>query len=244
MKLLPKNILEIKADMKISNILVFVAAFISVTVGLIFLNSIYANIFKFNFSPVAMSDSLSAASTISKNDPGIEMNKQLSKKAESIQEKDSIKAKDDVVNLAKDSAVTPPPKAKLIPQVIPVSNKPADKEDETKTEAEQKNSRQSVLNQSVPVNENEMVINNSGTASIVDTIYQKWIKQTAKLYESMDPKKAALIIKKYSESTARDIIYKMKKNKAADVLSELDPATANRIAQFPGDNEKPSISKN
>ena len=75
------------------------------------------------------------------------------------------------------------------------------------------------------------------------SIRQKWIKQTAKLYESMDPKKAALIIKNYSESTARDIIYRMKKNKAADVLSELDPVTANRIAQFPGDHPKSQITK-
>ena len=242
MKLLPKNISEIKADMKISNILAFVAAFIFVTVGLIFLNSIYTNIFKFDFSPVAISDSLSVASTISQNDPGVEINKQMSKKAESIQEKDSVKSKDDSKNLAKDSAVTPPPKAELIPQVIPVSNKPADNGTEKKTETEQENTRQLAVNEPVPANENEMIINNAGAVSSVDTIYQKWIKQTAKLYESMDPKKAALIIKKYSESTARDIIYKMKKNKAADVLAELDPSTANRIAQFPGD--QPSVSKN
>ncbi len=239
MKLLPKNILEIKADMKISNMLVFVAAFILVTVGLIILNSIYSNIFKFDFSPVSMTDSLSVASTISKNDPEFEMNKQLSKKAEPIQEKDSAKVD---INLAKDSIVTPPPKADFVPQVIPVNNKPADKEEVKKTELAQKSVQQGAVNQPVPVNENEVLINSSGSGSSVDTIYQKWIKQTAKLYESMDPKKAALIIKKYSESTARDIIYKMKKKKAAEVLAELDPATANRIAQFPGDS--PSISKN
>ena len=93
-------------------------------------------------------------------------------------------------------------------------------------------------------NENEILISNNFTKSEVDTIYQKWIKQTAKLYESMDPKKAALIIRNYSETTARDIIYKMKKNKAAEVLSELDPVTANKIARFPGDRERQSFINN
>ncbi len=239
MKLLPKSIFEIKAEMKLSNILVFVAAFIFVTIGLIFLNSIYSNIFKFDFSPVTAGDLLPAASTVSKNDPGIEMNKQLSKKAEPIGEKDSTKS----LSLAKDSSIAPPPSAKLIPQVVPVKNKPGDSKELANPEASQKNP-EAAESQIVPVNENEIVINKTNSGSTVDTIYQKWIKQTAKFYESMDPKKAALIIKNYSVSTARDIIYKMKKNKAADVLSELDPATANRIAQFPGDPEKSPDAKN
>ncbi len=240
MKLLPKSIFEIKAEMKITNILIFVAAFIFVTIGLILLNSIYSNIFKFDFSPITAADSLSVASTVSKNDPEVEMNKQFSKKVEAIEGKDST---NNNLNFAVDSAVTPPPKAKLIPQVVPVQNKLADEARIKKTEAEEKNPQETQAEQLVPTNENEMIIDNNSKSS-VDTIYQKWIKQTAKMYESMDPKKAALIIKKYSESTARDIIYKMKKNKAADVLAELDPATANRIARFPGDSEIIPVIKN
>ena len=243
MKLLPKSILEIKAEMKIFNILIFVAAFIFVTIGLIFLNSIYSNIFKFDFSPIAAKDSVSVASTVSKNDPEFEMNKQLSKKAEPVSNEDSTKNAVQATNKT-DSTISPAPKSKFIPQVIPVENKSTEKEEPKNNETGQKNTQVTTGNEPIPANKNEIVINNSDAGSSVDTIYQKWIKQTAKLYESMDPKKAALIIKNYSESTARDIIYKMKKNKAADVLSELDPVTANRIAQFPGDNDKAAFLKN
>lgn len=243
MKLLPKNILEIKAEMKIFNILIFVAAFIFVTIGLIFLNSIYSNIFKFDFSPIVAKDSVTVASTVSKNDPELEMNKQLSKKAEPVSDNDYTNNISPAVNKA-DSTISPAPKAKFIPQVIPVENKIAEKEKPKSNEVLQNSSQETAGNETISTNENEMVINTANSESSVDTIYQKWIKQTAKLYESMDPKKAALIIKNYSESTARDIIYRMKKNKAADVLSELDPLTANRIARFPGDNDKSVISKN
>ena len=64
-----------------------------------------------------------------------------------------------------------------------------------------------------------------------DSSYNLWIKQTAKLYESMDPLKAAKIIQSYSDNVARDIIYTMRQKKAAEVLSELNPDTANRITR-------------
>ena len=172
MKLLPKNILEIKTEMKIANILVFIAAFIFITVGLIFLNSIYSNIFKFDFSPVSMRDSLSVASTVSKNDPELEMNQQLSKKADPIAIKDSATANNNNnnnsntntntdINLAKDSVITPPSKAKLIPQVIPVKNKPAETGGIRNAKYTRKNTQEETFNQTAPANENEMVINTS-----------------------------------------------------------------------------------
>jgi flagellar motility protein MotE (MotC chaperone) len=64
-----------------------------------------------------------------------------------------------------------------------------------------------------------------------DSAYIAWTKKTAKLYESMDPKRAAKIIQSYSDNVARDIIYSMKQKKAADILSELNPDTANRITR-------------
>lgn len=64
-----------------------------------------------------------------------------------------------------------------------------------------------------------------------DSSYLAWIKQTAKLYESMDAQKAAKIIQSYSDNVARDIIYSMRQKKAAEVLSDLDPETANRITR-------------
>ena len=52
--------------------------------------------------------------------------------------------------------------------------------------------------------------------------YKEWISATVKLYESMDSKKAAKIITNYSDNVARDIIYAMKKKKAAEILSNLN----------------------
>jgi flagellar motility protein MotE (MotC chaperone) len=62
-----------------------------------------------------------------------------------------------------------------------------------------------------------------------DTTYQKWIKKTGKLYESMDAKKAAKIILGYSDNIARDLLLSMRKKKAAEILSEIKPEIASRI---------------
>lgn len=62
-----------------------------------------------------------------------------------------------------------------------------------------------------------------------DSIYNEWIKQTVKLYESMDSKKAAKVIVGYSDNIARDILLKMKKKKAAEILAELKPDVVTRI---------------
>ena len=64
-----------------------------------------------------------------------------------------------------------------------------------------------------------------------DSNYIIWMKQTAKMYEVMDPKKAAKIIQSYSDNIARDIIYSMKQKNAAEILSELNPDIANRITR-------------
>ncbi|MDP3682477.1 MAG: hypothetical protein Q8S01_00960, partial [Ignavibacteria bacterium] len=64
-----------------------------------------------------------------------------------------------------------------------------------------------------------------------DTAYLNWKKQTAALYELMEPKKAAKIIQNFSDNIARDILYTMKKKKAAEILAQLNPETANRITK-------------
>lgn len=58
-----------------------------------------------------------------------------------------------------------------------------------------------------------------------DSVYKSWVKNTVKLFEAMDSKKAAKIITNYSDNVARDIIYSMKKKKAAEILTQLDPQT-------------------
>ncbi|MCL5028265.1 MAG: hypothetical protein M1480_04490, partial [Bacteroidetes bacterium] len=75
----------------------------------------------------------------------------------------------------------------------------------------------------------QTLVNNGKTKP--DSSYIVWKNQTAKLYESMDPQKAAKIIQSYSDNVARDIIYSMRQKKAAEILSELNPETANRITR-------------
>ena len=229
MKLPLKSLLGIIAEMKILNIVVFVAAFLIVTGGLIFFNSIYNNIFKFDFSSIPNIDSLSVASTVSPNDPSVELKEQADKKAVPVGGKDTTNNLPS--NMQKDTVNASIPKSQATPQVIPIQNKSQNFSVNNQTDPEQQNGQETVIDKNIK-------------ASEIDTIYQKWIKQTAKLYESMDPKKAALIIRNYSESTARDIIYKMKKKQAADILSELDPVTANRIAQFHTEKDKSDLIKN
>lgn len=58
-----------------------------------------------------------------------------------------------------------------------------------------------------------------------DSVYKAWLKNTVKLFEAMDSKKAAKIITNYSDNVAKDIIYSMKKKKAAEILAQLAPQT-------------------
>ncbi len=62
-----------------------------------------------------------------------------------------------------------------------------------------------------------------------DSTYFAWLKATVKLYETMDSQKAATIIKDYPIDKAKDIIYKMKKKKAGEILSLLAPDKVTQI---------------
>jgi hypothetical protein len=64
-----------------------------------------------------------------------------------------------------------------------------------------------------------------------DSAYTKWKKSTVKLYEAMDSKRAAKIIQTFSDNVARDLIYSMKKKKAAEILSIMPPEIASRITR-------------
>jgi flagellar motility protein MotE (MotC chaperone) len=52
-----------------------------------------------------------------------------------------------------------------------------------------------------------------------DSAHLAWKKNTVKMFEAMDSKKAALIIVGYEDELARELIYGMKKKKAAEILS-------------------------
>ncbi|MCB0753009.1 MAG: hypothetical protein KDC52_16170, partial [Ignavibacteriae bacterium] len=64
-----------------------------------------------------------------------------------------------------------------------------------------------------------------------DEKYAEWLKNTIKLYEAMESTKAAQFIKAMPENEARDLIYSMKKKKAAEVLSYLSAETVNRLTR-------------
>ncbi|MFA8341672.1 MAG: MotE family protein [Rhodothermaceae bacterium] len=61
------------------------------------------------------------------------------------------------------------------------------------------------------------------TTTNQDSVKQAWLTATVKLIETMDAKRAARIIENYNTDLARDIIYKMKKKKAGEILSQLKP---------------------
>ena len=64
-----------------------------------------------------------------------------------------------------------------------------------------------------------------------DSIYNEWINATVKLYESMDSRDAAKFIQNYSDNVARDLIYAMKRKKAAAILSNLSPDLVINLTQ-------------
>lgn len=182
---------------KIIYIFIFIVAFIFTTGAIVYFNSIYKNIFQFNFTSASVPDPVTG------KDSTMTMNASLKANVQ-----DTVKAADSLSTAnVKDSAVADPLQK---PQntVKPAENKASVNKVQT-------------VNQSTADN----------TPVKPDSNYVSWMKQTAKLYENMDPKKAAKIIQSYSDNIARDIIYSMKQKKAAEILSELNPDTANRITR-------------
>lgn len=64
-----------------------------------------------------------------------------------------------------------------------------------------------------------------------DTIYVKWKKNTVKLYEQMESDLVAQVIQNFSDNVARDILYSMNKEKAAEVLSLMGSRTVQRYTR-------------
>jgi len=218
------------------SILVFVAAFVVVTIIIIFLNSKFNNIFKFDFSaPHAL--------VINKKDSTGVKNQELSKKSEEEKKASELNipgvSTEEVTKGQnnKDSVANVP--AKTNNTVEPVKNTQKEKQVAEK-KVEKKNTTAPVktppvvnnvqknTNSSKPIRNDNIVKN---TPAKVDSSYIKWTKNTAAIYETMDSKKAAKIIQNYSDNIARDIIYAMKKKKAAEILAELSPDVANKITK-------------
>jgi flagellar motility protein MotE (MotC chaperone) len=192
---------------KIVYIAAFILAFALITGAIIYLNSIYKNIFKFDFTPETPTQNVSAIlpvvneQTAQPKDTST-VNKTL---ADSLKQSPAVLQKDSpIVTLSDTNSM----------------EKVKDKIAEVK-----KNNEQNANSTLEQTNEATQKFNNSKK----DSLYQKWIKNTAQLYYSMDTRKAAKIIQGYSDNIARDILLTMKKKKAADILAEFKPEVATRI---------------
>jgi len=182
----------------------FIAAFIIVTLLMIYAASNYRNVFAFDFTPV--SDIQSKSSTM----PPVNKSKNITKLKNELPDSHQMnkeKSAYDVLSMnVKDSVLIDSLRILL--------------EEIRRLKAEKE------AKQVVPVN---IQPDKNKEATKRDSVYKAWIKNTVKLYEAMDSKKAAKIIQSYSDNIARDIIFSMKKKKAAEIIAELKPEVANRI---------------
>ncbi|MDR3628212.1 MAG: hypothetical protein P4L45_15320 [Ignavibacteriaceae bacterium] len=183
---------------KVIYIFIFTVAFVFTTGAIVYFNSIYKNIFQFNFTSAYTPDPIKAADSTATMNASVKANVP-----------DTVKAAD---SLSAANVKNSTPSANPVQNVQNIIKPAENKASVTKTQAAV-----------------QPTVNNTPTKP--DTNYISWMKQTAKLYENMDAKKAAKIIQSYSDNIARDIIYSMKQKKAAEILSEINPDAANRITR-------------
>ncbi len=239
---------------KIIYISVFLTAFILTSGAIIYLNSRYSNIFKFDFRPAGtlstVTDTLNSPqkfpndSLLSSKSDQIDTKKTLpsdslrraaleKRAAMDRQTADSLYTA--ALNKLQDSS-----KIEAIPEKINKADKTLSTQQKTELNIKKEITPPEISKSDIPLiktaETNEAVTGNSeiisNNSEKEDTLYTKWMKSTAKLYENMEPKKAAKIIASYSDNMARDIIYTMKKKKAAEVLAELNPEFASRITRM------------
>ncbi len=201
---------------KIIYIVAFLAAFSFTTAGIIYFNSQFKDIFKFDFTPVFHKPIPPAISDTAKLTYGqvVDLQNQLKNELlDSLRNiykaphTDTVYANQNADSVLFDSL-------KTLESVLKKTQK-----EKTKKTSESKQTTSKM----------DATAKNIASRTKNDSSYVQWTKQTAKLYESMDPVQAAKIIQSYSDNVARDIIYSMKQKKAAEILSALNPETANRI---------------
>jgi flagellar motility protein MotE (MotC chaperone) len=192
---------------KIVYIAAFLLAFALITGAIIYLNSIYKNIFKFDFTPETTTQNVTVI--------------QPAVNDQTTQPKDTTTVKKTLVDSLKQS----PAVVKKDSSAVPLSDTNSMKKVKDKIAEVKKIDEQNAI----PTPEQNNAATQKFNNSKKDSSYQKWIKSTAQLYYSMDTKKAAKIIQGYSDNIARDILLTMKKKKAADILAEFKPEVATRI---------------
>ena len=200
---------------KIIYITVFLAAFLFTTGGIIYFNSVYKDIFKFDFTPIHSipnKDKMIDTAKVSVADiKNYLFNDFKHEVLDSLKTIIPSKTNDTVYTSAyRDSLLLDSLKS------LQAALKSADRKITSNADVSGKTDQKTQA---------------SNEITKPDSSYNVWKIQTAKLYESMDPQKAAKIIQSYSDNVARDIIYSMRQKKAADILSELNPETANRITR-------------
>jgi flagellar motility protein MotE (MotC chaperone) len=224
---------------KIIYIGAFVLAFLLVTGGIYYLNTKYINIFAFDFSPVT----------------GQPAEVKDAKKKVEPKDKKNVKKeekKEEPKPLQEEETITPvflptePSKSNLKPLTA------AEQKAENKLKVDPNKALIDSINhlnkklKEVMATKDVKKANESERQAIVDSLkkyematlseskdstYKSWLKKTVTLYEAMDSQKAAKIILTYSDNIAKDIVYSMKKKKAAEILSQLSPETVNRITR-------------
>ncbi len=205
--------------------IIFGGAFVIVTAAIIYMNSTFNNIFKFDFSSPQASKII-AASVNEENTEQIEQQAPEEEIADDLSEsvvlenetagQDTAVVKYEVDKSLLDSLSILRNKIALLEKQQGKKNN-QDKADEIKTNSQREDSLKAVAT--------------AESKKMDEKKFDLWAKETAKLYESMDPKKAAKIIQSYSDNESREVIFKMNKKKAAKILAELDPEIAIRITK-------------
>jgi flagellar motility protein MotE (MotC chaperone) len=193
---------------KIIYIISFLLAFVLITGLLIFLNSSYKNIFAFDFTPISRSVA--------------EVKKQEPQNQSAVQPKDTTP----LSAALKDTAVQKIDSSKIKPNLTAIKDSSAVKK---VTQEKAKKVEPLPVNTAVVKTEPQKAVEIDKNNAKQDSVYKSWVKNTVKLYETMDTRKAAKIIQGYSDNIARDLLLTMKKKKAAEILAEFNPQTATRI---------------
>ncbi len=192
----------------IAYFLAFLMAFLGVTGLLYFASSHYKNIFKFDFTTNVPPEKAVKKVTLKVED--------YQKVRNFIREKFTAEIVDSIKKMYWEN------KTDTVFQVIvqdPTLNK-------NLTEANKKNDE---LLKQLANKEEELKKIKTQSIAKPDSIYKEWLKQTVKLYETMDAKQAARVIADLQENVARDLIYTMKKKKAAEILTNMSIEKVTRI---------------
>jgi len=219
----------------------FLLAFVAVSGLLIVLNQKYENIFQFNFNEKKSVSSLALKSDTTSTNELVNNQNNISDQTNEldsidIQNADSVNidtSQSSIVQIDSIQLKNEKDISKLqteIPKMVINSkdNSNVNRKSEDKQKVQNQIVSDKQQNQFAQVQENNNIKSKSTEK---DSAYIKWKKSTVKLYELMDPKKAAKIISSQSDNIARDLIYSMNKKKAAKILQYLNTETVIKLTR-------------